>query len=356
MLGYTLEQTKQIFEKGRSEHLQYLKESSKDEYDDYLVQFTYENWSNAVQKYARVLSQDIYDYPNFRYDEIQKYKNNPNNSYSEKKVLSTLPFTTAEYFAFPYDYEDTDLWNVFRVILEAFENSQEVVLNYSDLYYGECCKEYPEEDDFCDDKTIVLTEGSYDVEVLSKSMDLLYPYMSKFYSFIDFSFNLDGGTSYLSKYTKLFAAAGIKNRVIALFDNDTAGTLAMNDLLSETKRNKSFPDNFRILSLPYNSDVEHWATLGHTGETEFNVNGLACSIEMYLGKDVLFDDANKPYPVRFTTYIEKAEKYQGKVVKKDEIQKRFALKLKNAKENGIADISSWKQLDKVLNAIFKAFT
>jgi hypothetical protein len=186
-------------------------------------------------------------------------------------------------------------------------------------------------------------------------MELLYPFMSKFYSFIDFSYKLDGGISYLAKYTKLFAASGIKNRVIALFDNDTEGIFAINNLLSKTKSVKPLPDNFKIISLPYNNEVEEWTTLGYTGESKFNVNGFACSIDMYLGSDILFDDNNKQYPIRFTAYNENAEKYQGEIIKKDEIQKRFKSKLEFAQKNGISDPAVWSQIDNVLQTIFSAF-
>ena len=47
------------------------------------------------------------------------------------------------------------------------------------------------------------------------------------------------------------------------------------------------PDHYSVLHYPDIEIARSYPTLGPTGLSEMNVNGLAGSIEMYLGADVL---------------------------------------------------------------------
>jgi hypothetical protein len=93
------------------------------------------------------------------------------------------------------------------------------------------------------EKILVLTEGRTDTRILTKSLAVLYPHLADLYSFLDYeAFNLGGGTGNLASLVKGLAGVGIGNRVIALFDNDSAGAVQANDV-----RKLNLPDNFRIL-------------------------------------------------------------------------------------------------------------
>ena len=64
-------------------------------------------------------------------------------------------------------------------------------------------------------------------------------------------------------------------------------------------RNMTLPSNFRVLQLPHLAWAEAYPTLGPTGLIDANINGLASSIELYLGKSALTDrsggsGANRP--------------------------------------------------------------
>ena len=181
------------------------------------------------------------------------------------------------------DEEIGSPWDVFRIILEAFKSEDIITLDYTNLFEGGWCDEVPEEKEYLVSKTVILTEGSTDARVISEAMKLLYPHMVKFYSFIDFStYVVQGSTNYLTHYLKAFIAAGIRNRIIALYDNDSAG-------LSEIKvlKNIPIPSNVRIMHLPDLEMCLHYPTIGPGGSSIDNINGRACSIEMFLGKDIL---------------------------------------------------------------------
>ena len=174
-------------------------------------------------------------------------------------------------------------WNIFRALLDAFSDEQPVILDYTDLYDEGWCDEYPTEKDFEVPKMIILTEGKFDSEVISKSIEQLYPYLSKFYSFMDFDeYKVQGSANFLTHYLKAFVASGIQNRIIALYDNDAAGMAELKDL-----EKYYTPDNFRELCLPDIDLARKYPTIGPNGEELLNINGRGCSIELFLGKDIL---------------------------------------------------------------------
>lgn len=179
-------------------------------------------------------------------------------------------------------------------------------------------------------------------------MKLLYPHMVKFYSFIDFStYVVQGSTNYLTHYLKAFIAAGIRNRIIALYDNDSAG-------LSEIKvlKNIPIPSNVRIMHLPDLEMCLHYPTIGPGGSSIDNINGRACSIEMFLGKDIL-KKSGEYEPVRWKSYIDKVDAYQGEMVSKSEVLKQFKLKVKRSQDQLVLD--EWEECDLLLREIFAAF-
>jgi hypothetical protein len=108
---------------------------------------------------------------------------------------------------------------------------------------------------------VVLTEGATDTQLLSRSMEKLYPHLCGFYAFLDHEgFSPPPGTGNIANLVKGLAASGISNRVIALFDNDSAGTVAASGAL-----NRSYPKNFRILQLPTVPRGKSYPTLGPSG-------------------------------------------------------------------------------------------
>jgi hypothetical protein len=54
-----------------------------------------------------------------------------------------------------------------------------------------------------------------------------------------------------------------------------------------------------------------------------DVNGVAGSIELYLGRDALTSNQNQLPPVQWTGFDSGIRQYQGEVLEKDRIYERF---------------------------------
>ena len=193
-------------------------------------------------------------------------------------------------------------------------------------------------------KIIVLTEGRTDVEFISGTMRKLYPYLCGYYHFIDFEeYKVEANASALVKLVIAFAAANVKHPIIVLFDNDTTGIKEMKKL-----EGSKLSDNFRVLKLPNTETAKNFPTKGPTGIKRMNVNGFACGIEMYFGKDILMKEMQL-YPIQWSSYDEKEKKYQGEISQKSVVQNAFRQKLNSDETSDFAD------MQRVLQEIFKAF-
>lgn len=346
--GFTIEAAKQDFNVLKSEKLDFIQYCFEEDgdtfgmsYEDISVNFTFENWHQAALHYAKALSDGQ--------RELEQLSSDP-PSIAEKIILDSLPY--GEGF---WGFADVEfnIWSIFRAILDAFPSEQAVILDYTDLYNSGWCDEYPSEKDYEVPKTIILTEGKFDAEVISKSIDLLYPYMSKFYSFMNFSeYKVQGSTNFLTHYLKAFAASGIQNPVIALYDNDSAGLAELMDL-----ERFHTPDNFRIMHLPDIDLAQNYPTLGPNGKESLNINGRACSIELFLGTDVL-SESGELIPVHWRGYNDKTKTYQGEIMQKGIVQSRFFDKCKAVEVSGevpTEENKNWMEMRFLLHTLFNAF-
>lgn len=200
-------------------------------------------------------------------------------------------------------------------------------------------------------KIIIITEGSSDRNILSKSLKLLYPKAENYFSFLDFeSYKAEGGTGALEKTVKSFAAAGISNKIIALFDYDAAGVAA-----AERLRKKRLPNNICVMTLPEIELARNYPTIGAQGSSIENVNGRACSIEMYLGKDILINDNNELTAVEWKGLEQSLNIYQGEIFDKARLQKKFVEKINRSISNGCTEPEQfWDDLRLVFQSIFAA--
>lgn len=356
-LGYSMECARKSFELSKDEEIRFLEEYSlgngNDKFgysiDDIYSEFTFENWSEAVRRFALLLSKDNWDDKKYEYHHLEIQRQSKELTLAEKYVLDSLPFDKNGHF-FGIQFKCTSIWEVFRIILDAFEPEQEIKLDYTNLYNGGWCDEFPTDDEYATSKTLVMTEGKYDAEVISRSIKVLYPYMYKFYSFIDFSgANVQGSAGALTQYVKAFIGAGIQNRVIALYDNDAVGQCEL-----EYLRKMKLPRNFTVMALPDISLADNYPTIGPTSNECVNINGRACSIELYLGRDILLSDGQLK-PIMWKGYIEKIGAYQGELIDKSGVQRKFEQKILYAESNGIFRQEDWAEMDSILNSIFSAF-
>lgn len=197
---------------------------------------------------------------------------------------------------------------------------------------------------------IVLTEGSTDANFLSAALALIYPHLVDFLKFMDFGVGAEGGASALARTLKSFAASGVANRVIAIFDNDTAAA----DVL--TTMSTKFPDTFSVVRYPEIDLGRSYPTIGPTGRGVSDVNGKAGALELYFGEDVLKDPAGELTPVQWTGYVKRQNAYQGELLDKGRLQKAFRRKLDSAKDRGsIQPEEDWSGITAILDRIRHAF-
>jgi hypothetical protein len=261
------------------------------------------------------------------------------------------------YFGFPW----SDIRFFLRAFLETCPNDTLVEEDISDLVHSGYCEPdetvcanalldltsgYP-----ANERIIVLTEGSVDKGLLEGSLGLLYPHLREYYTFMDLSIaNAEGGAGFLVSTIKAFAGSGISNRVVALFDNDTAAREAVRGLAKTV-----MPPNIKVMQYPAIEIASQYPTLGPSGISEVDINGLACSIELYLGRDVLTRDS-KLTPVQWRGLMSGTGDYQGEIVDKKRIHDAFAKKLSACREDAaLVSKTEWSAMRAILEAMFGVF-
>ena len=198
---------------------------------------------------------------------------------------------------------------------------------------------------------IILTEGSTDIAILRRALDLLYPHLAGYYTFFDFrASNARGGAAQLAAVVKAFVAAGIANRVIALFDNDTAARDGRRSLDSV-----HLPPNIIVLHYPYLNVLRDYPTVGPSGPSTMDINGLAASIELYLGEDVLSMHGDR-VPIHWKSFNEGIGAYHGEVMKKAQLLSAFERKVERCKgSTAEMEAADWTGLRSILQAVFSSF-
>lgn len=194
------------------------------------------------------------------------------------------------------------------------------------------------------EKILVLTEGRSDSRILQATLCALYQHLRDFLSFLDHdSFSVAGGAGNLLNLLRGFAGAGVSNRVLALFDNDAAGSVQL-----AKARAIELPQNFRALQLPHLDFAKRYPTLGPTGPLETDINGSACSIELYLGRLALTEKSGNLMPIQWTGYERSISRYQGELEDKLAVQERYL----NALSEGHAETAN---IELVFSEILRAF-
>ncbi len=95
----------------------------------------------------------------------------------------------------------------------------------------------------------------------------------------------------------------------------------------------------QVMSLPRLPLAEHYPTQGPTGISFVDINGLACSLELYLGTDVLKIAEGEYRPIECRGLDAKRRQYQGEVLEKEAIQDLFHNKLAICEKDASGDVS-----------------
>ncbi len=357
LMGFTLPFVEAVFQEELQERINELQKRQE------------EKWAQAsgikerLQEEVEVLENMSFSswVENFAY----AVNNNLRPTHDVRNLASYAPIirymlgtTIGGLYGFPsYDFRVS-----MRAICEISDNDADITYDVTDLVEGGYIEQ---EDDLClysrrllaDDfllnqKIVVLTEGSSDKWALEASLQILYPHLADYYSFMDFEgTRAPGGAVALVATVKAFIGAGIANRIVALFDNDTAAQSALRAL-----RDVVVPSNVAVLRYPDLEYARIYPTLGPTGIVPMNINGLACGLELYFGQDVLTGDDGELTPIQWRGYDDAIRQYQGEILNKQTIQKRFAEKVKRCQEDRTAASSTdWEGMKAVLDLLRKAF-
>ena len=210
------------------------------------------------------------------------------------------------------------LWIVVRALVDALGPDDSVSLDLTELAAGGYLEEGADLwDEFERTPVVVLTEGKSDARLLRLALDTLLPDYADFIRFLDYDFaRAAGGVGEVVRFVKMFAGSGIQNRIVALFDNDTAGRQALGDL-------GPLPGNVFPMCLPSVDRFKNYPALGPDGPGMSDVDGRACSLELYLGREALTDTTGNLRPVRWTAFNEKLGRYQGEIPGKGDVQAKF---------------------------------
>lgn len=355
LLGFSIDRAKTAFQERIDAFLQELEDDGvvlglswiedEDEKRNFLAEYTFDQWGNGIRRFL-----------DSKLDSIRW-----NQEVAEKLDTVLRLVAGAEEEEFLYGFPRCDPRLFMRAVLEVTDAKSPVVLDFTDLVAGgyyegdeelsNLARSSIRQEFVATTRTVVLTEGTTDAEFLSKSLQVLHPHLVPLFTFVDFATpNMEGGAANLMRIVKGFIAGGVANRVVAVFDNDTAAA----DVLRSFS-NVETPENIRVLQYPPLAYAERYPTIGPQGTAEIDVNGLAGSVELYFGTDVLQQDDGTLTPVQWRGYNQQMRRYQGELVDKRRLQDVFRRKVNSAKQHSNPRASAdWTGMEAILQAVLQA--
>ncbi len=284
------------------------------------LEYAKQIFNEVVEKAESFFEDAAVDMKEYYREELSKIKNTVNLSRKLNKIsydrwndgISDYIDDWALFLSYIYNY--------------SLQDEDEVVLDLTELINGGWLDDDSDfskkdfillKDAIISDLPIILTEGVTDRNILSKAFKIFYPELVHYIKFLNQDFKPEGGAAGILKMARSFASAGISNRILVILDNDTA---AMSTIKTFGNR---YPCNIKVTTYPYNINLKEYPTIGPQGETRMDVNGLAGSIEMYTGSKALTDEAGAIEKIQWTGYIENVKQYQGSLINKVAVQKRF---------------------------------
>ncbi len=215
-------------------------------------------------------------------------------------------------------FENLDPYFLLRILANNPANHEiEVQWRYADVLDGGwSTKEEIHEGLSNSEKYLIVTEGSSDLFVIKKSLEMLEPVIADFFYFVDMEEHYPfTGTGNLHRFCQGLSSIKIQNNVIIIYDNDVAGIEKYNE-----SKELSLPPNMKVMLLPNHKEFENFKTIGPNGISLENIDGKAVSIELFL--DLQYKKTNEPV-VRWKSYNEKMDSYHGELVNKEIYVKNF---------------------------------
>ena len=351
--GFTYDVAKASFESGLRDYTLHLRDFSSrtsifEERRKLLESLTVQDWLYA---FVRIREEHL----------TTELLDGLSPSDAQLPLLRYMLGESRDYLGFP----GFDFRHLVRLIIEEVPLNEQIVYDLSDLIEGGWVDETDDliaaaeslmnEDFLLSHRVIVLTEGETDKSFLERSLRLLYPHLSDYFHFFEFTgaknSRSGGGAGELANLVRAFVAADVKHRILAIFDNDTAAKSSLTNLAVD-----ALPKNISIRHYPEIELANYYPTLGPTGKERMNVNGLAGSLELYLGVDILKNTDGEFPPVQWSGRDQKTGTYQGVVVEKQRIQRDFEKKLYLCESNpDLVDSYDWEGIRAIINMVLKAF-
>lgn len=324
----------------------------KNEYIDYNYSLLKEEkpFSDFIKKLDSLSFDDYCSYLKYY------YQNRYNLNESTNKIFNLLNKEVNhdnEVFTFGYDIREIII--LFSHLLTGEERIIQDLTEVTNAGYYEIennvvkdCEKLILKSSKPSEQIYIFTEGSSDRYILEKSLKILFPHLYDFFEFVDYeASNLDGGAHILTKMIKAFVGAKMPNKILAIFDSDTAALESINTL---SKIN--LPKNIKVTKYPNFDLLQSYPTLGPSGLSKQNIYTKAASIELYVGKDCIKDESTSDYyPIVWRSFNENLDQYHGEISNKKKIFENFKLKIKsNDYDNPHYD---WSGLTFIWNHIFK---
>lgn len=303
LLGYSMSRLKEFYESSLS--------SVPDYYPDAKIQF--EDFSRiitAIQLENIPLDEEGDDYNLGEFVSIYLFRNPEFN-----KVFNLASTVTTDIGTI---FENLDPYITLRLLIENPANlERELQWRYADIVEGGYVTQDEIHESVSDEeKILIVTEGSSDLFVINRAIELLCPDISDFFHYVDMGEHYPfTGTGNLYKFCQGLASIKIQNKVLVIYDNDVVGCEKF-----ELTQQLTLPHNMKVTKLPDYPGFNDFQTIGPNGSNRENINGRAVSIEHFL--DLHYDVGFEPI-VRWTSYNEKADAYQGVLMNKDMYVKKF---------------------------------
>jgi len=347
LLGYTFERAREYFTEGIKEEAERTRAifgrcKLNDEIEAELrfyEEVTFDRWLDAISTVLNRLIPRIYSRPWRGITEEQQQI-----AEQDPFLFRILKDSPTDRFRFPGYGTDY----MYRAMFHVVSPKTPVFVDYSSLVNWVCPEQYA-----CSPpQIVVLTEGTSDKAIIEGSLRLLYPHLSGYFFFPDYeAVNFAGSSGSLVNIVRLLSATGTANRTVVMFDNDAAGFDAIRQLTTI-----ELHGNVKAIMLPDLSIARDYPTEGPQGRLNMDINGAACSIELYLGRDVLQDGSSGLTPIRWAGYLPGAGRYQGEILRKRLIQERYLQILADtASDPSILTSRDWSDIRKVLQTIFNSF-
>lgn len=361
-IGYSINNFEKEFKKNKYQWIYYEPLLEKlnvdmDEYEETSHRrinkyITFSKWKNSIKKYVKHGLEKSLFFPDLNIPKIS----------TECDKIIYYSEEADEYGYFGFKFDDESIKYTFRLLLEYCDENSIISLDVTNLFNWS----YDSVDEIkignIIEKNIVLVEGSSDKTILEFGLKKFYPHLYNLFYFMDFDLGgkvREGSCEMLSKNIMAFIASRLKTKFIAVYDNDTAGIFSKNKLEHDLV---NIPSNFRIMNYPNIERAKRYPTIGTNRKIIIDdINGRACSIEIYLPKKIIEND-NKFFPIQWSALKEckigdlKIENYQGSITNKNLIKKKSFELIKLIDEgNEKFDSNEWSEIKKIIDQIVFAF-